>query len=97
MYMALTKADIATKIADDCGFMKGEAAEIVEKLLDIITNSLIQGEDVLISGFGKWTVKSKKPRRGRNPQTGAKLILDARKVVTWRYSPILKQSVNIPS
>ena len=95
--MALTKADIATKIADDCGFMKGEAAEIVEKLLDIITNSLIQGEDVLISGFGKWTVKSKKPRRGRNPQTGAKLILDARKVVTWRYSPILKQSVNIHS
>ena len=95
--MALTKADIATKIADDCGFMKGEAAEIVEKILDIVKDCLRQGEDVLISGFGKWTVKSKKPRRARNPQTGAKLILDARKVVTWRYSPILKQSVNIPS
>ena len=95
--MALTKADIATKIADDCGFMKGEAAEIVEKILDIIKNSLIQGEDVMISGFGKWTVKSKKSRRGRNPQTGASLILDGRKVVTWKYSPILKQFVNIPS
>ena len=95
--MALTKVDIATKIADDCGFMKGEAAEIVEKLLDIVKNSLIQGEDVLISGFGKWTVKEKNSRRGRNPQTGAKLILDARKVVTWKYSPILKQSVNVPS
>ena len=95
--MALTKADIATKIADDCGFLKGEAAEIVEKILDIIKNSLIQGEDVMISGFGKWTVKGKNPRRGRNPQTGAKLILDAHKVVTWKYSPVLKKSVNIPS
>jgi integration host factor subunit alpha len=97
MYMALTKADIAKKIADDCGFMKGEAAEIVEKILDIIKNSLIQGEDVMISGFGKWTVKSKKPRRGRNPQTGAKLILDGRNAVTWKYSPVLKKSVNVPS
>ena len=95
--MALTKADIATKIADDCGFLKGEALEIVDKLLDIVKNSLIQGEDVMISGFGKWTVKSKKSRRGRNPQTGASLILDGRKVVTWKYSPILKQFVNIPS
>ncbi|MGO8881141.1 MAG: integration host factor subunit alpha [Desulfomonilaceae bacterium] len=95
--MTVTKADIATKIADDCGFLKGEALEIVDKILDIIKNSLIQGEDVLISGFGKWTVKSKKPRRGRNPQTGAKLILDARNVITWKYSPVLKKSVNIPS
>ena len=94
--MTLTKVDIGKKIADDCGFMKGEATEIVEKLLDMVKNSLIQGEDVLISGFGKWTVKDKKPRRGRNPQTGAKLILAARKVVTWKYSPVLKKSVNIP-
>jgi integration host factor subunit alpha len=88
---------MAKKIADECGFMRGEAAEIVEKILDIIKNSLRQGEDVMISGFGKWTVKEKNSRRGRNPQTGAKLILDARKVVTWKYSPILKQSVNITS
>ena len=95
--MALTKADIAKKIADDCGFTKGEAAEIVEKILDIVIDCLRQGEDVMISGFGKWTVKEKNSRRGRNPQTGAKLILEARKVVTWKYSPILKQSVNVPS
>ena len=94
--MTLTKADIAAKIADDCGFLKGEALEIVDKILDTIKNSLIQGEDVLISGFGKWTVKEKKPRRGRNPQTGAKIILDARNVITWKYSPVLKKSVNIP-
>lgn len=93
--MTLTKADIAQKIANDCGFMKGEASEIVEKLLDIVKNRLIVGEDVMISGFGKWTVKSKHARRGRNPQTGEELVLDARKVVTWSYSPVLKKAVNL--
>jgi integration host factor subunit alpha len=97
VYMALTKADITTKIADDCGFMKGEAILIVDKIVDIIKDSLTHGEDVMISGFGKWAVKAKKARQGRNPQTGATLILDARTVITWKYSPVLKKSVNIPS
>jgi integration host factor subunit alpha len=97
MYMTLTKADIVQKIADDCGFSKGESSEIVEKLLDIMKNSFIQGEDVMISGFGKWSVKQTNSRKGRNPQTGETLILDARKVITWKYSPVLKKSVNIPS
>jgi integration host factor subunit alpha len=92
--MTLTKADIAKKIADDCGFMKGEASEILEKLLDIIKTKLLSGEDVMVSGFGKWTVKSKHARRGRNPQTGDELILNARRVITWKYSPVLKKSVN---
>jgi integration host factor subunit alpha len=48
----------------------------------------------MISGFGKWTVKAKHSRRGRNPQTGEELILDARRVVTWKYSPVLKKAVN---
>jgi integration host factor subunit alpha len=92
--VTLTKADLAQKIANDCGFMKGEAAELLDKLLDIIKTRLIAGEDVMISGFGKWTVKSKHARRGRNPQTGEELILDARKVITWKYSPVLKTGVN---
>ena len=92
--MTLTKADIAKKIADDCGFMKGEATEIIEKLLDLIKARLIAGEDVMISGFGKWTVKSKHSRRGRNPQTGAELILDARRVVTWKVLARSKKAVN---
>jgi integration host factor subunit alpha len=92
--MTLTKADIAQKIANDCGFMKGEATEIVEKLLGIIKDKLIEGEDVMVSGFGKWSVKSKRARKGRNPQTGEELILDARRVVTWQYSPVLKKAVN---
>ena len=92
--MTLTKADVAQKVADDCGFMKGEAQEIVEKLLEIIKTKLVAGEDVMISGFGKWYVKAKRARRGRNPQTGEELILDARRVVTWKYSPVLKQALN---
>jgi integration host factor subunit alpha len=92
--MALTKSDIATRIADDCGFSKGEAILIVDKLLDIIKNSLIRKEEVLVSGFGKWTVQEKHSRQGRNPQTGEQLILDARNVVTWKYSPVLKKSIN---
>ena len=97
VHMTLTKADIIQKIADDCGFSKGESTEIVEKILDIIKNSFIHGEDVMISGFGKWSVKEKNSRRGRNPQTGETLTLDARKVITWKYSPVLRKSVNIPS
>ena len=97
VHMTLTKADIIQKIADGCGFSKGESSEIVEKILDIIKTSFIQGEDVMISGFGKWSVKEKNSRRGRNPQTGETLTLDARTVITWKYSPVLKKSVNIPT
>ena len=91
--MTLTKADIAQKIADDCGFIKGEAAEVLEKMLEIIKKRLIAGEDVMISGFGKWNVKSKHARRGRNPKTGEEILLGARRVVTCRYSPVLKKAV----
>ncbi len=94
--MTLTKADIAQKIANDAGFMKHEAAEVLEKLLDIMKKRLIAGEDVMISGFGKWQLKSKHARRGRNPQTGEEIVLHARKVVTCKYSPVLKKAVNGP-
>ena len=92
--MTLIKAEMAQKIADECGFMKGEASEIVEKILDIIKSRLVAGEDVMISGFGKWSVRQKHSRRGRNPQTGEHIVLDARRVVTWRYSPVLKEILN---
>ena len=92
--MTLTKAHIAQKIADDCGFLKGEASEIIEKLLDIMKTRLASGDDVMISGFGKWNAKSKSARRGRNPQTGQEIVLNARRVVTWSYSPVLKAAVN---
>jgi len=92
--MALTKARISQKIADDAGFMKKEAIEVLEKLLDIMKNRLASGEDIMISGFGKWHVRSKRPRRGTNPITGEKMFFNARTVVTWKYSPVLKKAVN---
>jgi integration host factor subunit alpha len=92
--MTFNKALIAKKIADDCGFMKGEAVEIFEKMLDIMKARLVAGEDVMMSGFGKWSVKSKHPRTGRNPKTGQPMLLNARRVVTWKYSPMLKAAAN---
>ncbi len=92
--MTLTKMDLSKTVANDCGFMTGEAGEIVETVLEIIKDSLVAGNDVMISGFGKWSVKSKARRRGRNPQTGEELTLDARRVVTWKYSPVLKKALN---
>jgi integration host factor subunit alpha len=92
--MTLAKADIAQRVANDCGFMKTEAHDVFEKLLEIIKARLIDGEDVMISGFGKWSVRSKDARRVRNPQTGEELVVEARKVVTWSYSRLLKAAVN---
>jgi integration host factor subunit alpha len=92
--MTFTKAHIAKKIADDCGFMKGEAEEIFEKMLEIMKKRLAAGEDLMMSGFGKWVVKSKHARTGRNPKTGEPMALAARRVATWSYSPVLKSAMN---
>ncbi len=92
--MTITKVLIAKKIADDCGFRKWQSIEILEKLLGIMKAKLAAGEDVMISAFGKFSVKSKHARRGRNPQTGKPMMLDARRVVAWKYSPRLKSAMN---
>jgi len=92
--MTLTKEHIAQKIANDCGFMKHEAAEILEKLLDIMKKKLIAGEDIMISGIGKWHVRSKRARKARNLKTGQEIVIDPRRVVTWSYSPVLKAVLN---
>ncbi|MBI5062900.1 MAG: integration host factor subunit alpha, partial [Desulfatitalea sp.] len=83
--MALTKNDIVNKV-NDLGFTKKKSVEVVESLLEIIKGTLSGGDDVLVSGFGKFCVKAKRPRRGRNPATGADLILRQRKVVTFKCS-----------
>jgi integration host factor subunit alpha len=74
--------------------MKGEAQEIVDKVLDLIKKGLVVGDDVMISGFGQLSVKSKHPRKGRNPQTGQEIFLDGWKVIIWKYSSALKKAVN---
>ena len=91
--MTLTKADIALKVAERCGFMRNEASEIIEKLLEIMKSRLISGEDVMISGFGKWSVKSKSARRGRNPQTGDQYFWEREKLLLGGILPCLKSPV----
>lgn len=63
-------------------------------MLDIMKAQLVAGDEVMISRFGKWSVKNKRACRGRNPQTGKQIVLDARRVFTWKYSWVLKKSVN---
>ncbi len=91
--MALTKNDIVTRV-HEMGFTKKISGDIVESLLEIIKSRLEDNEDVLVSGFGKFCVKGKKKRRGRNPATGKDLILKKRKVVTFKCSGKLRQKIN---
>ncbi len=91
--MALTKNDIVTSV-HELGFTKKKSVEIIESLLEIIKSTLEKSEDVLISGFGKFCVKDKKQRRGRNPATGADLILNERKVVTFKCSGKLRDKID---
>jgi len=91
--MALTKNDIVMKV-NEMGFTKKQSVDIIESLLEIIKQQLENGEDVLISGFGKFCVKKKKKRRGRNPATGSDLILSQRKVVTFKCSGKLRSKIN---
>jgi len=92
--MTLTKARIVESINEQVGLPKKNAAEAVELLLEIIKRTLETGEDVLISGFGKFCVKEKRARRGRNPATGEDMMLDKRRVVTFKCSSVLRKKVN---
>ena len=92
--MTLTKADIVESVNNELGYPKNRCSELVETLLEIIKASLEQGEDVLVSGFGKFCVKGKKQRRGRNPATGDDLLLGERKVVTFKCSHLLRDKIN---
>lgn len=93
--MALTKADIIAAIAEQNGYTKNKSIETVEALLEIIKRTLESGEDVLISGFGKFRIKEKAERKGRNPATGNDLMLRPRKVVTFKWSGKLRDRINV--
>lgn len=93
--MTLTKADLAQELYKKHDeFTKTQAGDAVESLLRICKESLIDGSDLLISGFGKFVVRDKRPRRGRNPQTGKELMLEGRRVVVFKASENLKTKVN---
>ena len=93
--MTLTKVDIINKVyATNPKMTKIQAREAVETILRIIKSSLENGEDVLLSGFGKFNVNAKSARKGRNPKTGESMILDARKVVTFKPAGKVRSRIN---
>jgi integration host factor subunit alpha len=92
--MTLTKADIVEAVANQNGYTIIRSFELIEILLEIIKSSLESGEDVLISGFGKFCIKEKKERLGRNPATGEVMMLAPRKIITFRCSRKLRDKIS---
>ena len=93
--MTLTKAMIVENLFAENIFTKTESAQVIEILFELMKQTLENGEDVLISGFGKFSVKEKHERRGRNPQTGQELMLEPRRVATFRCSGVLRDKMNV--
>jgi integration host factor subunit alpha len=91
--MSVTKIDITNSLCEKFDIPKKDSASIIESVFDIIKDDLNQGNDVMISGFGKWTVKAKKKRKGRNPKTGKEMMIEARKVVTFKSSVVLRRKL----
>ena len=90
----LTKAQIIDAVAESIGYTRKKSIETVETVLELIKRSLESGEDVLISGFGKFSVKQKAKRKGRNPATGEDMMLKRRRVVTFKCSGLLRAKLN---
>lgn len=90
----MTKADIFEKVADKTGYSKKESAELVETIFSLIKRTLESGENLKIAGFCNFEVKQKQDRRGRNPQTGETITIEARRVLTFKPSTILKSAIN---
>lgn len=90
---ALTKADLADLLFDQLGVSKREAKDIVDAYFDLISASLIKGEEVKLSGFGNFQLRTKAPRPGRNPRTGELIPIEARRVVTFHASTKLKEQI----
>jgi len=94
--MTLTKDALVNEVAKANGYPRNRSVELIETLLELIKSKLVSGEDVLISGFGKFCIKEKRQRRGRNPATGEAIMLEARRVVTFKCSGQLRKKINKP-
>ena len=90
----MTKADLVTVLTEKIGFSNRDCHKIVELIFESIKSPLEAGEQVKVSGFGTWTVKTKESRRGRNPQTGEEILLDGRKVLGFNASNVLKDEIS---
>ena len=92
--MTLTKDDLIQALYDQAGFSKQKSRTTVETVFELVKKALESGDDVLVSGFGKFIVREKASRRGRNPKTGQDLTLDPRRVITFKCSPVMRDRVN---
>ena len=90
---ALNKAQLAEMMFDQIGLNKRESKDMIDAFFDLVTDSLVEGTDVKISGFGNFQIRTKAPRPGRNPRTGEPVAIEARRVVTFHASPKLKEQV----
>jgi len=92
--LALTKTTIVEKIAEKNNQTPSEAKDTIENLLEIMKSTLASGEDIMITNFGKFCVNEKAPRKGRNPATGESMVLEKRRVVTFKCSGGLRDRIN---
>ena len=90
----MTKADIVEKVSERIGVTEKESQDLVESVLNLLKSTLESGENIKISGFGKFEVKQKKDRRGRNPQTGESITIDARRILSFKPSTVLRNVLN---
>lgn len=91
--MSFTTIEIASYVTDNIGMPVNESQRLVKSIVEIIKNALAKGKEVMISGFGRWSVREKKAGNGRNPQTGEPLKIDARKAVNFQSSNKLRQAM----
>jgi integration host factor subunit alpha len=92
--MTLTKVHIIESIIDELGLSRKKSTEVIETLIELLKSTLEKNEDVLISGFGKFCVNQKKARKGRNPATGKEMMLEKRRVVSFKCSQVLRKKIN---
>lgn len=92
--MTMTKGDIVERVHSKAGFSKKDASDVVESVFEIMKQRLERGDKVKISGFGNFIVNEKRPRKGRNPQTGGDIVISGRRVLTFKASQVLKRDMN---
>lgn len=90
----VTKAQVVERVRQVTGLGWNESGDLLEAVLDAMKDTLAAGENIKISGFGSFVVRSKAPRRGRNPQTTASIVIPKRRVLTFKPSQVLRQSLN---
>jgi len=92
--MAMTKAEMVRIICEKMDFKPKESTEIIGQVFGILKETLEDGKKVMISGFGNFVVRQKRPRKGRNPKTGEEIVISGRKVVTFKASTVLRKALN---